>query len=157
MEIGSRKGSIMGRAGVTALTFTALAIVAMIAAPLSLEAPYLGILVTGSDSAGAVFGSFAVALLLFGALAHAIVRAAINRWPGRERSVRIGVLAVPVVVLGLLSVPETVNEHLAAMATISLPAVFAVAMGAATAWIGRPRPQRSPSSVPSPLSNEPAR
>lgn len=157
MKGRSRQADGLVQAMSAALTFAVLTAVVMVAAPLSLEAPFVGILITGSDSAWAIGGSFVVALLLFGALARGIVRAAIGRWPARERSLRVGVLAVPVVALGCLLVPDTVDEHVATMATVSLPAVFAVAVGAAAAWIGRSRAQRSPSSAPSSLSNDPER
>lgn len=151
------KGSITARAGVTAITFGALAVIVLIVAPLSLEAPFLGIALTGSDSVWTIGGAYVGVLALAGALAHGILRLAVGRWPEREPSLRLGVAIAPVVAIACLLVPESVNEYARLFATLTLPAALAVTIGAGTAWIVFRRPQRSASSMPSPLSNDPER
>lgn len=157
VESVSRRVGITARTGATVITFGVLAIIVLIVAPLSLEAPFLGVALTGSDSVWTIGGAYATVLVLAGALAHGILRLAVTRWPDREPSLRLGVAIAPLVALVCLLVPESVNEYARLFATLTLPAALAVSIGAATAWVGLRTPQRSASSMPSPLSNDPER
>lgn len=131
-----RDGGASVRAGVAVLTFAVMAVLVLVAAPLSLVAPYAGMYFAGLESPWVAVGSGVTALLLFAVCARTIILAAIVRWPDCEKSFRIGVLAVPAVALAGVIVALTVDWPPGAIAFVALPAAFAVSIGAAAAWIG---------------------